>query len=316
MNLLYDILRIQSHTRKSKDMEQFIINYCVDKDYAVELDYRNIYVTKGEADIYPCFAAHTDTVHPLIPTNNYSIRTKKGKIYAWDRFLNRPTGVGGDDKVGIFIALDCLDKLEYGKAAFFHDEEAGCLGSSAAQLEFFDDCAFVLQADRKGSKDFVAMAIGIELFGDEFQEAVAPILEDLGYRFEYGGGMTDVSTLKDIGLDIACANVSCGYYNPHMATEYVDIREVKNTRNLFLIIARELAYQKWHHVDETDWSQFAWGQNYWVDRDKITWYDSYSERCSKCHNEGVLEYDEEARLVFCWNCQDYVGEYGITRKEN
>ena len=58
------------------------------------------------------------------------------------------------------------------KLAFFVDEEIGCVGSSNANMKFFDDVSFVLQADRQGYEDVAVDIYGIEMFGGEFFDKI------------------------------------------------------------------------------------------------------------------------------------------------
>ncbi|MEB3373874.1 hypothetical protein SFC43_13500 [Bacteroides sp. CR5/BHMF/2] len=43
---------------------------------------------------------------------------------------------------------------------------------------------------------------------------------------------TDVRTLRDRGLEISCANISCGYYYPHTPHEMTNIEDLKKCRKL------------------------------------------------------------------------------------
>ena len=52
-------------------------------------------------------------------------------------------------------------------------------------------------------------------------------LKSYGYS-EENGMTTDVMTLKQNGLAVACANISCGYYNPHTPDEYTNFAELEN----------------------------------------------------------------------------------------
>ena len=72
----------------------------------------------------------------------------------------RLEGLGADDKNGIWIALKCLEQFPVLKIAFFKEEEIGCGGSSVADMSFFKDCRYCIQADRKGSSDLIT-SIGV-----------------------------------------------------------------------------------------------------------------------------------------------------------
>jgi putative aminopeptidase FrvX len=190
----------------------------------------NIYAQKGCASSYPCVVAHMDSVHDIV--EDLHVLEFNGLLTGFNRHTMKQTGIGGDDKVGIYIALKCLEKFDTMKVAFFVAEEVGCVGSGECDMTFFNDCRFVLQADRRGSKDFITTAGSVELSGKEFQNAVQKYTQKRGFSFTTGM-MTDVQELKRRGLPVACANVSCGYHRPHQADEFVVVRQVENTLALF-----------------------------------------------------------------------------------
>jgi hypothetical protein len=59
--------------------------------------------------------------------------------------------------------------------------------------------------------------------------------------------MTDVGELKCNGLAVSCANVSCGYYNPHYSNEYVVVKDVARCLALVSELCTDFAYKKWDH---------------------------------------------------------------------
>ena len=128
----------------------------------------NLYVTKGEANTYPCIVSHMDTVHDIISDDRYVVLNSDKEFFAIDLKTRGATGIGGDDKCGIYTCLDNLLREKVIKLAFFVDEEIGCVGSGNADMTFFDDVSFVLQADRQGYEDVAIDIYGIEMFGGEF----------------------------------------------------------------------------------------------------------------------------------------------------
>jgi hypothetical protein len=169
--------------------------------------------------------AHMDTVHDII--DDFRVVAIDDRLTGFDALTMTQSGIGGDDKVGIYIALECLRTFDEIKIAFFRDEEVGCLGSYEADLTFFEDCRFVLQCDRRGNSDFVINASGVGLSSEAFQDDVLPIISGYGYSFAHGA-MTDVMALKESKVKCSVANISCGYYNPHCPDEYVDVVDVEN----------------------------------------------------------------------------------------
>lgn len=183
----------------------------------------NIYAVKGKAKSYPCIVAHTDEVHRRKSGTFSAHVVDETIVIGYDRRKKRITGIGADDKNGIWICLKCLEEFKVMKCAFFVQEETGCVGSGAADMDFFTDCRFVLQCDRKGDSDLIARIAGLELCSEEFLTAINP--EKYGYRVTTGMA-TDVYALKKKGLELSCINISCGYYEPHTDHEYTVIKDL------------------------------------------------------------------------------------------
>jgi len=301
--ILREVLSIESYSGKEWRMFAFIIRRLTANGIAYKVDRNNgnIYATKSsagtekerkesEGQTFPCIVAHMDTVHEINKMPLMLIEAR-GILTGFDPYTMTQSGIGGDDKVGVFIALRCLELFDNCKAAFFVNEESGCVGSGEADLDFFNDCRFVLQADRKGHEDFITNASGVELSGKEFQKDIAHILKKYGYKHA-SGMMTDVMQLKEDGLKVAAANVSCGYHRPHAADEYVVISQVNNTLALFCEIIEQCGkvykhkapartYGNYGGYSRSDWhggSSKGWGGNDWKRKDTQDSYLLYEER--------------------------------------
>jgi hypothetical protein len=275
--LLYQLLSIESESHDSSEMESFILRYAKRRKWTVDVDrLGNIYLTKGQADVCPCVVAHMDTVHritgePITPV------TIDGKVTGMHASTMSQTGCGGDDKCGIYAALECMSKLPACKAVFFVDEDVGCLGSSDADMGFFTtNCAFVLQADRRGSSDFVTAIGGIPLASAEWLKAITPLLAAHGMT-PCSGAMTDVEALRDAGVGICCANMSAGYHNPHQDGEYIVLSELDNVTKLMLAICRQHGGQRWTYTPPpkkayvSAWSHREITVSGWHRRSNGTW---------------------------------------------
>jgi tripeptide aminopeptidase len=238
---------VQTASRNTERMQTYITTFCEERGMTVRNDDGNIYVTKGQAKVYPCIVAHTDTVHSIIGGDKFKVYESDGVLFGWDDGRWEQAGVGGDDKCGVYIALALLDELPACKAAFFRDEEIGCLGAAKADFRFFDDCAFALQADRRGADDVVVEACGDVLTSDEFNASLFPMMSKYGKTFCRHGAMTDVQDLKSSGLGICAINASAGYHAPHTSREVVVITEVMNTKRFFRDICLKLGNTRWLH---------------------------------------------------------------------
>jgi len=295
---LKNVHSVQSYTGRTENMQTYIINFILSHVPSVTIERPkaekgNIYVTKGRADLYPCYVAHTDTVHEIQPC--YEVVNAHGQMYAQNPLTGELLGIGGDDKVGIFVAIEMLLKLDVCKVAFFRDEETGCNGSQEANMTFFDDVAFVLQCDRQGMGDFVTSIYGEQLCSNEFTEACESALIEYK-RKPVDGGLTDVYQLKQNGLDVSCVNINCGYYNPHSNNEFIDVLEVFETLNFVEQITKDLNGNKWTHEPTQNDHYFMDGQRFIEE----------SQTCPECGD--VLMTDEISKDLFCIDCNMYLSD--------
>lgn len=237
MKELITLYQIHSPSRKEDNMVNYLVKRLCDIGLIVHADeHQNIYGVLGEADTYPCIVAHMDEVHTKKP-DDYEILQFKGNLFGFSNSEKDFVGIGADDKNGIWVALKVAEhfakKKKPMKVAFFVGEEVGCIGSSRADLTFFDDCRFILQCDRRGGHDFINKANAVDLNSKEFRKVAGEIYKKFGYS-DACGTTTDVYELKLRGLGISVANISCGYYNPHTAREMTCISELRNCLKMVL----------------------------------------------------------------------------------
>ena len=117
VDFLKRVLSIPTHSFQEDKMIEFLTDYLLEKKYDFHIDeLGNIYVTKGkisEGEFYPCVVAHTDTVHKIDTINirEEYLKDSKGKDSFSLKAYNDngdPTGIGGDDKCGVFACLQLL----------------------------------------------------------------------------------------------------------------------------------------------------------------------------------------------------------------
>lgn len=244
ITLLKEVLSVPTKTYKEEKMVEYLINWLTKNniDHYVD-DKLNVYATKQETTelpegfYFPCVISHTDTVHNLDTINIHEMMLPnaqnelKPSLKAYNDEGN-PTGIGGDDKCGVFACLTLLKELPYLKAAFFVSEETGCHGSSAADPIFFENVGYGIQFDAPENWMITEKCFGQVLFDrdTEFFETVDKILsegmvsEDMKYMVH---PYTDVYALRG-KFDFSCINFSIGYYNYHTENEYVVIEDVFN----------------------------------------------------------------------------------------
>jgi hypothetical protein len=165
----------------------------------------------------------------------------KGDVYT------SKTGIGGDDKNGIFILFQLLQNplIKKLKVLFTVEEEIGMHGAEAALTsspDFFKDIAYMFEPDRKGNCDIIHKWGRGETYSPEFKSHLLPIAEKYQYKEEHGS-VTDVFVMFEV-LNISCFNFSCGYYEPHTAKEYVYEDDVKRALDFITLFITSTPLEK------------------------------------------------------------------------
>jgi len=226
-------------------------------------DIGNIYITKGKSDNYPCFVAHTDSVHDIVemevmtemlPNTDGELK-ESFKAYRTDN--GQPTGIGGDDKAGVFICLELLREIDVCKVFLPVAEETGCNGSSQADPEFFKDVAYAIQFDSTENNTMSRTLMGVPLFEEDgkFINKVSYLINEYGLTNWCSHPYTDTMVLKQ-NFDFSCLNFAAGYYNYHTVDEYVIIEDVHNTLELTKEIVKTLGNEKYTFISKVEGRSF------------------------------------------------------------
>jgi putative aminopeptidase FrvX len=263
-----ELLSVPSKTYQEEDMVEYLCNE-LDTIPGVSYyrdDMMNIYATKGklnEGEYYPMFIAHTDTVHQkvdkiIVKEENLIRPNTFGKSFSNDEVPclkaytedGSPTGIGGDDKCGIFICLELLKTLDKVKIGLFVSEETGCHGSSKCDENFLQDVGYITQYDAPGNHLITEICSGVRLFerdSEFFTKSLDAIETAFGNEMlVQSHPYTDISQLKK-KIDVCCINMSCGYYNMHSNQEFVSIEDVENAITAGLNMVKELGFKKYKY---------------------------------------------------------------------
>ena len=255
--LLKDVLSVPTKTYQEDMMVEFITNWLKTNniDYYVD-DYMNIYATKGyptgDNFYYPCVISHTDTVHNLDTINIREEYLKNAQgieklsLKAYND-IGLPTGIGGDDKCGVFACLMLLKDLSHLKAAFFVSEETGCHGSLNSDPEFFENVGYGIQFDAPENWMITETCFGQKLFdrdSDFFRSCDKVLTESMdNEKMRYmSHPYTDVYSLR-LKYDFSCINFSIGYYDYHTKNEYVVVEDVYSGISMGKEIINLLGYK-------------------------------------------------------------------------
>ena len=251
---LKELLSVPTKTWEEQDLIDHIINYIshLNVDYHQD-EIGNLYITKGKSEYYPCFVAHLDSVHEkvemvvkeeLLPNaqEEYKLALK-----AYEKETDEPTGIGGDDKAGVFICLQLLKTIDNCKLFLPVAEETGCNGSKHADPEFFKNVGYAIQFDSTENNTLSKTLMGVQLFEENsnFINSVETLLLEHGYVNWLHHPYTDTMMLKK-KFDFACLNLAAGYYNYHTPQEYVVVEDVQKAIDVTKKIIGTLGYQKYH----------------------------------------------------------------------
>jgi len=240
LEFLKQVLSVPTKSRQEGLMVEFLTNYLKEKNYDFYVDgMSNIYVTKQTSEsveFFPCVVSHTDTVHKLDTINVVQeyLPNAQGEIKLALKAYNNmdePTGIGGDDKCGIFACLSLLEMVPNLKVAFFVSEEIGCVGSLQSDKSFFENVGYGIQFDAPENWMVTQYCYGQTLFeqSTEFFEKCQPhLLEYMPHFMCQSHPYTDVYSLRKM-FDFNCINFSCGYYDYHTRNEYVVVEDLYNS---------------------------------------------------------------------------------------
>lgn len=257
LNFLKEVLSVPTCTYQEDLMVLFLENWLTNNniDYYKD-DKGNVYATKKiqepNQDFYfPCVVSHTDTVHSITNINiheEYLPNAQGEDKLSLKAYTDRlyPTGIGGDDKCGVFACLTLLKELPYLKAAFFVSEETGCHGSRSADPKFFKNVGYVIQFDAPENWMISENCSGQVLFDrntDFFQKCDTVLKESMDPHYmEYMiHPYTDVYALRE-KFDFSCINFSIGYYQYHTVNEYVVVEDVFNGIEMGRKMIEKLGY--------------------------------------------------------------------------
>lgn len=298
---LVELLRVQTNSENEKLMVLYL-----DKELReLRLDYTidavgNVLVTKGKATTYPCVVSHMDTVHNFV--DNFEIyHDIDDKDILFSMSGKQRVGIGGDDKCGVFGCLYLLKTIPNIKVVFFSREECGCKGSNGIDKTFFADCRYLIQLDRRGSRDFIQTYWGKKTVSHEFSSEIG--LTKKKYKFKNAiGTVTDVMKLWYDKVGVSCINLSSGYYKPHTAYEYVSVSTLWNSVKFIEEIISTMQAKKYVSLPPPPIVI------------TIPAYNSRQAQCDVCYkykNDAFLyvlsdDYCEYQGKKVCWSCKDSI----------
>lgn len=186
-------------------------------------DEDNIYLLDGGIIVggkdKATLVSHMD-IHPIIDTNH-----KEKRLLSFLNTVYCKTGIGGDDRCGVLVILELLDRGYRPNIIFTEKEEVGRVGVRKLidnhldlLIDITKDSPYLMGLDRKGFNEVV-------FYGCDNKEFINFLLNE--YHLDYNvGSFSDVSNLGP-SLNKAICNVSVCYYSAHSENEYVNLKKLK-----------------------------------------------------------------------------------------
>lgn len=249
--LFKKLLGIQTYIGHEERMVAFLMKLCQEEGYTVATDeYKNVYVTKGVAEWYPCVAAHIDTVQFFKDIQISREGENLDKFVGYDRETGERHGIGADCKTGVFVCLELLRLCPMPlKVAFFAMEECSSKGARNSDPAFFKDVGYLIAFDCPSRNMLSYTAAGVRLFDNDgpFMEAVLPVFQHYGVSWQHHP-CTDVTFIRPKYM-INCLNLASGYYNWHHTSEVAYLPDVCNAIEMGLHLLPALGMRHYPYMD-------------------------------------------------------------------
>lgn len=179
----------------------------------------------------PLMVAHMDQIQT---TKCDKVMTFKDKIYGFTN-SGKLSGLGADDKNGIFIILDILRQhREQVSFIFTSNEECGGYLHHLMDKIDISHNPYALVFDRKGAGDIIGTSNNYCC--DDLETAVATMGKPFGYKPANG----IFSDCNELSKHIPCINLSCGYYSAHTEEEHTKPAELWNAMKFANELIRHL----------------------------------------------------------------------------
>lgn len=255
--------------RMSEDSVRKAMTAYLNKHYKRVISTKHYICAVGDIPI--ALVAHMDTVFD-IPSEIFYDRDRN---VMWS-----PTGMGADDRTGIFIIMQIIKEGLKPHIIFTTGEEKGCVGSGilAGQKCPFKKLNYIIQLDRRGTNDCV--------FYDCDNPEFTKYVESFGFS-EAIGSFTDITELCP-KWKVAGVNLSVGYKDEHTKQERLYITPMWATFDKVkkMLTEEEIPFFEYKESISA-WrgyysSALMEGDNAWYS--KLLGYDTYpyDEQCDIC----------------------------------
>ena len=237
----------------------------------------------AKGNIPVLLVAHCDIVHKELP--KIIVNDKQQRI------LWSPTGIGGDDRCGVYGILKICESFKP-YVLFTTEEEVGGLGVKEFTKTHKElPVNFIIEMDRRGFNQVVFYRCD----NKDFQNYILSFGLD-----KQTGSYSDVSTLS-VDLDIAGCNMSAGYYKEHTTTEHIIMADLEHTIDVIKSILKDRKNHKFYDCQEIKYDTGCKNYKYYNDLydDWNGWYykDGIWKKKEEPSNEKEKEEEKEEEII-------------------
>ena len=201
LNLLEAVIKIPE-----EQLYKAIPNVLDNNGYKNIIIAENYIVAEGDIDI--CVVAHLDIIHPHTPTE---IRINSDGNKLWS-----PSGLGADDRAGVFMILKLIKEGLRPHLILTRGEELGGVGASHLVQDIHNPpfpIKYMIELDRANEKDCV--------FYDCENDDFSKYIESFGFETRLGT-YTDITFIAP-EWRVAAVNISVGYVKEHTNSEVLHL---------------------------------------------------------------------------------------------
>jgi tripeptide aminopeptidase len=223
LGLLKELYMTHSPSRKEGKMIELVKTKLLMMNIPFQMDeYGQIYNINEGA---PLLVHHMDQVQS---TKCDKVLAIKNRLYGFTA-KGKLSGLGADDKNGIFVALNMIEKFREEVSFIFTvcEEIGGRLQELTPLLNLTPEIApYALIFDRKGNGDIIGSS------NNYCCEDLEVAIEVIGREHGYTPNRGIFSDADELSKWIPCVNLSVGYYNAHTSEEYTKPSELWNAMRL------------------------------------------------------------------------------------
>ena len=307
MNIKETFLKLTSHTYPHGTEHGLfdLLPQNLDMD-----EFGNLFIKIGESDTM--FTSHLDTA---TSANTPVLHLFEGNLIKTDG----KSILGADDKAGVTIMLNMIEKGVPGLYYFFLGEEVGCVGSKKlAQKHKTEKLPYinkVVSFDRRGTDSVITFQASQRCCSDTFGQALAQALNVAETSFKYEKDPTGVYTdsAQFVSIYPECTNISVGYYSEHTFSERQDIEHLTK-------LAEAVTKVDWNSLpverdpSKVEYDSYGYGWVSYGGRNRYSTYDDWEDYCGISHTPKPKEnkvhfHDTKYNFVSSYTTLYSNGEY-------